>query len=59
MSSYDMGALGFGLASTLLYVGWAFFSYHTPERHMTFALGFYACANLALLWPVLYRLFFS
>ena len=57
MNLNDLGALLFGTASTLLYIGWGWFMSGTQERHMTFALWFYACANVALLWPQIDRIF--
>lgn len=51
----DHATLAFGFASSLLYLGWAYAQSGTPEKHMTWALLFYATANIALLWPSLKR----
>ena len=45
-------ALGFGSASTLLYIVWGICSYFTTERHMCFALLGYAFCNVALMYPL-------
>ena len=45
--------VAFGITSTLLYIGWAVFSYFTPQKYMTGALLFYAGANVFLLWPTI------
>ena len=46
-------ALGFGLASTTLYLGWSVSYLFTPEKHMAVVTFFYACSNIGLLWPLL------
>lgn len=55
VSGYDLGALAFGTASTLLYIGWGYFMSGTQERYMTWTLWCYASANIGLLWPQLKR----
>ena len=47
--------LYFGVASTLLYLAWGFTAAYSPEPHRAAMLWFYACANVAILWPVIRR----
>ena len=47
--------LSFGLASTLLYLAWGGSAWFSPEQNRAFMLWFYACANVAILWPVIGR----
>ena len=56
MTSGDLGSLGFGLAAIALNVGWAGWSWQTPERHMAIAFAGYALACAAFLWPVVRRM---
>ena len=53
MSEYEWKSLGFGLASTTLYLFWSNFQRHTEEPHMAGALLLYAGANLFILWPLI------
>ena len=46
-------ALGFGLASTTLYLGWSVAYLFTPQKHMAVVTLFYAGANIGLLWPLI------
>ena len=55
MLTNDTASVAFGLTSTFLYLGWAFFASQTQESHMGVALSFYAGANIALMWPTLMR----
>lgn len=57
--SYDQATLAFGIASSTLYLFWAFYQWHTPERHMAVTLTFYAMANMPMLYPVMKRVFFT
>jgi membrane protein implicated in regulation of membrane protease activity len=52
----DIASLLFGLAAIALNLGWAYWSWQTPERHMAFAFAGYALACAAFLWPVVRRL---
>lgn len=49
--------LVFGLASTVLYVVWGATALFSPEQNRAAMLWFYACANVAILWPVIRRAF--
>ena len=46
----------FGVISTMLYGLWGAAAISGPEPHRAWMLWFYACANVAILWPVLRRL---
>lgn len=47
----------FGALSTVLYVVWGVAALNSPEPNRAFMLWFYACANVAILWPVIRRVF--
>ena len=51
----DKVALIFGVSMTLGYLAWAVAYSQTIEKHMGVALFFYACANVALMWPLIRR----
>lgn len=51
----ETGELLFGLTSTCLYIGWAYFAVQTDTPSRGVMLVFYACANLAILWPSIRR----
>lgn len=53
--NWNLLELWCGAASTMLYLGWGAGAAFSPEPYRAAMLWFYACANVAILWPVIGR----